>query len=507
MLSPEFLQSVLESAPDAIAISDACGSIVFVNRQLTTLFGYRKDEILGRSVDQLLPERFRARHAGHRGGFAQEPRLRPMGAGLELFARRNDGSEFPVEVSLSPLRNGADTQVIAAIRDVSDRRRIESELIAARHDADRTNLAKSRFLAMASHDLRQPVQTLSLLNGALRRLAADVHVIEALAQQEQAISAMSGLLNALLDIGKLEAGAIKPELRDFSIASIYEGLSGEFASLAQSRGLQLRVESCQDSVCSDPALVTQILRNLISNAIKYTSEGVVLLRCRHEPGHVSLDVLDTGIGIPESQLPYIYDEFFQVGVASNTTRNGYGLGLSIVSRLVKLLSLKLDVRSERHKGSLFSLELPASATPAQASAPAPTYSPFASRLERSRRILLVEDDAAVLDATRLLLKAEGYTVTTARSAAEARQKANESPPDLVISDYHLGPGETGDQVITSLRAQHGAGLKAILMTGDTSSTVRNLHIDANLRVVSKPVQAEQLLSLLNQLSAAGRPGE
>ncbi len=472
MLSPEFVQSVLESAPDAIAIGDASGSIVFVNRQLTTLFGYRKDEILGRSVDQLLPERLRARHAGHREGFARGPQLRAMGAGMELLACRKDGSEFPVEVSLSPLRNGADTQVIAAIRDVSDRRRIESELVAARRDADRTNLAKSRFLAMASHDLRQPVQTLSLLNGALRRLAADVHVIEALAQQEQAISAMAGLLNALLDIGKLEAGAIKPEVCEFSIAATFESLRREFASLAESRGLQLQVESCRDSVRSDPSLVTQILRNLISNAIKYTSEGLVLLRCRHEPGRVSLDVLDTGIGIPESQLPYIYDEFFQVGVASNATRNGYGLGLSIVSRLVKLLNLKLEARSERGKGSVFSLELPASAAPAQTSTPAPTPQPSARRPEVSRRVLLIEDDAAVLDATRLLLKAEGYRVITARSAAEASQKAAELPPDLIISDYHLGSAQTGDQVIAALRAKHGAGLKAILMTGDTSSTVR-----------------------------------
>ncbi len=171
---------------------------------------------------------------------------------------------------------------------------------------------------------------------------------------------MSRLLNALLDISKLESGAIRPEPTDFTVAAIFEELRMEFASIAANKGLRLEVETCQDAVYSDPSLVEQILRNLVSNAVKYTREGWVRLRCLHEAALVRIEVLDTGVGIPADHLPYIYDEFYQVGVPNNCSRNGYGLGLSIVQRLVKLLTLKLDVRSEVGKGSAFSLVLPAS---------------------------------------------------------------------------------------------------------------------------------------------------
>ena len=209
-LSTELARSALDAAPDAMIIIDAQGVIRYANGQVFALFGYPHDDVVGKAVEQLMPERYRQRHLGHRDGYIHNVRLRPMGQGLELFGRRRDGSEFPVEISLSPIRDGDRMLTAAAIRDVTDRKKVEADLIVAREEADRANHGKSRFLATASHDLRQPLQTLALLNGALRRIDTDPECAEALAQQEQAIGAMSRLLNALLDISKLESEPSSP---------------------------------------------------------------------------------------------------------------------------------------------------------------------------------------------------------------------------------------------------------------------------------------------------------
>jgi signal transduction histidine kinase len=376
----------------------------------------------------------------------------------------------------------------------------EESVRAARDSADRANQAKSRFLATASHDLRQPLQTLSLLNGTLRRISRDATAIDAITQQEQAIGGMSRLLNALLDISKLESGAIKPDPTDFSVSTLFEELRQEFASLAGRKGLTLEVTPCEDSAHSDPSLVGQILRNLVSNAIKYTRAGWVSLRCLHDqPSSVRIEVLDTGIGIPTEHLRYICDEFYQVGVPSNTAREGYGLGLSIVQRIVTLLELRLDVQSELGKGSMFALTLPAGHA---AMHPAPRAEPKPSAQIRpvQARVLLVEDDPAVLSATRMLLNSDGYQVAAAASMAEALAQATMDPRiDLLVTDYHLRDGETGTQVIASLRAALDQSLKSVLMTGDTSSAVKDLPRDPFLRIVSKPVYADELLTMLREL--------
>ena len=509
-LGSDLARGVLDAAPDAMLIIDASGTVRFANRQVSALFGYPNESLIGRSIEILMPERFRHRHVGHRQDYLDNLRVRPMGVGLELFGRRQDGSEFPVEISLSPIADEEHMLVAAAIRDVTDRKAAEAELIEARgvaelayETADRANRGKSRFLATASHDLRQPLQTLALLNGSLRRMMSGADASEALLQQEQVIGAMSRLVNALLDISKLESGAIRPEPTDFTVATLFEELRREFASVATSKGLQLHVDSCADCVHSDPSLVQQILRNLVSNAIKYTREGWVQLRCLHEATLVHIEVLDTGIGIPADQMPHIYDEFYQV-TGANRTREGYGLGLSIVQRLVKLLALELNVRSELGRGSTFSLVLPAAASSIR-SVGMPSERPPAGKIPCSRaRVLLVEDDPAVRGATRMLLAVAGYHVTAVASMNEALQAAREGPTaDLVIADYHLGEGETGIQVIAALREAAGLPVKAVLMTGDTSSSIKELPHDPQLRVASKPINAEELLNLLATIMGCG----
>ena len=499
-LGAELARSVLDSAPDAMVVADSSGNIIFVNQRLCEQLGYSSAEIRGQPVELLIPQRFRAAHTGHRAAFAAEPRVRPMGASLDLYACRKDGSEFPVEISLSPLQESGSQLVAAAIRDVTERKKAQQELILARESADRANRAKSRFLATASHDLRQPLQSLALLNGALRRLVDHPDAREALAHQDQAIEAMSGLLNALLDISKLESGAIKPQPTHFAIAGLFEELRQELSGVAADKGLLLQVCAAEGSIYSDPALLGQILRNLLSNAIKYTRSGHVALSARCGAGNVRIEVLDTGIGIPADQLGHIYDEFYQVGVPTNSSRDGYGLGLSIVQRLVRLLGLKLEVRSEVGRGSVFALAVPAgraAAKPATARPPAPEARPAAAP-----RVLLVEDDPAVRDATRMLLKVEGYRVATAGSLAEALSRAAEHPQlDLLVTDYHLSNEETGTQVIAALRESVGQHLKAVLITGDTSAAMKELQRDERLRLASKPIRAEELLGLLRSLLA------
>ena len=506
MLSSTLLASVLESAPDAIVIVDVGGIILFASRRITMLCGYPPEELVGRGIECLLPRRYREIHRRHRRNYtSRNTQPRPMGVDLDLYALRKDGTELPVEISLSPIRDGTRLLVAAALRDVTERKRIQTELMQAREAADRASLAKSRFLATASHDLRQPLQTLSLLNGTLCRVVHDPIGSEAVAQQGKAIEAMSRLTNALLDISKLESGAIRPDPTDFAVAALFEELRNEFGSLAASKGLELLIDAAAPAAHSDPSLVGQILRNLIANAIKYTHRGRIQLRSTACAAGVRLEVADTGVGIPADHLPYIYDEFYQIGVGTNAAREGYGLGLSIVHRLVGLLDLKLEVWSEVGQGSTFSLEMPAGARGAgsglaTASAPGRTEARPASA-----RILLVDDDAGVRNATAMLLRVEGFDVYCAASLQEAGQALRENPGiDLVIADYHLQQGETGIQVIAAARSVAGEHLGAVLVSGDTSSTLRDVKETGRLRIASKPIQAEELLAIIAEL-LAGRP--
>ncbi|MEO6184823.1 MAG: ATP-binding protein [Steroidobacteraceae bacterium] len=472
----------------------------FANRQVTALFDFTPAELVGQPVEVLLPERFRRKHVGHRQSFGENLRLRPMGTGQDLYARRRDGTEFPVEISLSPIRDAERVFVAAAIRDVTDRKNAELAIQAARTEADRANMAKSRFLATASHDLRQPLQALALLNGSLRRSGHETTARkEALEQQDQAIGSMTRLLNALLDINKLESGAVTVQRTEFDVATLLQEIQGEFSSFASSKNLDLQVRLEHVGIGTDRSLLAQVLRNLVSNALKYTDKGSVRISCRQVEDAICIEIADSGIGISSQDLPFIFDEFYQIGVSTHATREGYGLGLSIVQRVLRLLALDIAVKSQMGIGSTFSIMAPAADAAATADTPkiarltAPTSG-------RQRQVLLVEDDAGVRKAMRLYLKGEGYEVTAAASLAEAVTLATDLEGlELVITDYHLGGGERGTDVITALQARCGSRINAILMTGDTSSAIVELPRDLQLQIISKPVDPDELLRLIRSL--------
>ncbi len=501
----QLLADLVEFAPDAMLVVDQAGQILYANQRVTALFGYQREEIVNGSVELLLPERLRTRHVGHRKSFSEDRRTRPMGADLDLLGRRSDGSEFPLEISLSPLRDGL---AAAAIRDVTDRKRVEQELIKAREmadqareEADRANLGKSRFLATASHDLRQPLQALSMLHGTLCRMDIDPRGREVLAQQGQAVDSMKRLLSALLDISKLESGAVQPQPGDFRLSQLFKSLTTEFSAAARAKGLILMVDSTDAESHSDLSLLEQLLRNLISNAIKYTREGAVEVRAIPAASGMRIEVRDSGVGIPEDQLAFIFDEFFQVGVARNTTREGYGLGLSIVQRIAKLLGLRIEVQSQVGKGSTFAFELPrCAASPHTQVTDISASGTHLARRTQSGKILVTEDEPSVLHATCLLLELEGYQVIGAANREEALQRAREHPDvDLLVSDYHLKEDQTGLNVIAALREQLTRLIPAILVTGDTSSAIKKLPGDRQLRLASKPIDAEELLTLMDEL--------
>jgi two-component system, sensor histidine kinase len=372
-------------------------------------------------------------------------------------------------------------------------------LLEARDAADRANRAKGRFVATASHDLRQPLQTLSLLNGSLQRLVSSPEAMNAVAEQEQAIGTMSRMLNALLDIGKLESGAVEPQVCDFALASLFEELRIEFSELAQKKGVELEIALPTAVARSDRTLLGQILRNLLSNAIRYTPRGVVRVHAAREDERLCIDVEDSGIGIARDQLAAIFEDFYQVGVAPNSVREGYGLGLGIVERAAQLLNHDLQVRSEPGRGSTFSILVPAGTASGVEAVPGRTIS--AAARARRPHVLIVDDDASVLKAIRRFLQLDGFPVSSAASVSEATQLAGNQPDiELLVTDFHLTNGEVGTDVIAAIRGITGRPVRAVVISGDTSLALRKVTLqDPHVRLASKPVNAAELLSLIAEL--------
>ena len=502
--SEAYFRTLLESAPDAMIIVDEGGKIAIVNGQAESMFGYDRGEMLGHSVEFLLPERLRKHHVSHRQGFTASARIRPMGAGLELIGLRKDNSEFPVEISLSPVPTTTGTFVSSVIRDVSRRKRMEQEIIAAHEAAERANKANSAFLAAASHDLRQPVQALSLLNGALRRTVKDERALEMIEHQENSLTAMTNLLNSLLDISRLDAGAVSPDFEAFPMQRLIDRLSPEFSRQASHKGLDFSSRSGVVVVRSDPNLLSEIIQNLVSNAIRYTEKGSVSLVCNERDGRCFIEVKDTGIGIESDQLDAIFREFYQCR-SRRANKEGFGLGLAIVRRLADLLELDITVKSDPEMGSCFSVSLPVIASVGDAVVVEDTDS-TEEHGNVSGLIVLIEDDVNVSHAWGLLLEAEGYQVAMAESAIAARALVNqlEVMPTLLISDFHLLDGSTGVEAVTEIRDHYGRNIPAFIVSGDTSKVVKDARSLENTTLMSKPVSTQRLLAAARIATRTGK---
>ncbi|KQT11464.1 ATP-binding response regulator [Ramlibacter sp. Leaf400] len=372
---------------------------------------------------------------------------------------------------------------------------LNRQLRSALDEAEAANRAKTRFLASASHDLRQPMHTLSLFGAALTMRPLDEPTRQIANHMDTALQALSAQIDALLDVSKLDAGVVPVNPTTFSLSGFLERLHDEYAELARAKHLHLEVDCPPDARCeTDEVLLARILRNLVENAIKYTPGGQVAVRVSAaDAAHWQVSVEDTGIGIPEAEHQRVFEEFYQLHNPERDRSRGLGLGLSIVRRLAQLLALTIDLRSAPGIGTRFDVRVPrgrpAPAAPPGAGGP-PDAAPRGESLAGTR-VLVLDDEEAVRKGMETLLQAYGCQVRLAGSVAEAVAQCESMAPDILLVDLRLRGQESGIEAIERLRALH-PGVPAILISGDTApDRIKDAH-DGGIALLHKPVAPQAL---------------
>jgi signal transduction histidine kinase len=383
------------------------------------------------------------------------------------------------------------------------------ENLALRREAEQANVAKTRFLAAASHDLRQPIHALGLLFATLADRVRDANTAPLLEQIDGAVDAIDSMLNSLLDISKLDAGVVRPDVGTVDLAALLRRLDSEHQPIAGLTGNQLRVRPASAMARSDPAMLKRILDNLIANALRYTQGGRVLVGARRRGDSIRIEVYDTGPGIPAEALDDIFLEFHQLGNPERDRRKGLGLGLAIVKRLAELLGHRIEVRSTVGRGSRFAVTLPAVPLVSSAGLPySSTQAPIAFALGddlQGRRVLVLDDDASVLEAMRVLLERWGCDVVTAATPEEAEASVTSTSPDLLIVDYRLRHHASGIDTIGRLSALAKTAVPALVITGDTAPDRLREAQESGYPLLHKPVKPAQLRSVMRHLVGRARP--
>jgi len=488
----------LDFAPDATVVVDESGNIRASNQQMTELLGYSQEELMCMNVDALLPNRYRDGHAAHRANFAINAKVRGMGAGLDLSAMTKDGREIPIEVSLSPIKTADGALVAAAIRDISTRKAFEEELRIAKQEAEDATAAKTRFLATASHDLRQPLQAIRLYLSALTSKLDEPKTLQLGEKMNLSLDTMGELLDALLDISTLESGSVTADKRDVKLSEVLDRIIAGNAQQAKEKGLQFECEGLDCIVYTDPTLLQRIIDNFITNAIRYTEKGKISLKGQLSEEKVSIIVSDTGVGISESDLECIFDEFVQLDNSVRSSSKGLGLGLSIVKHISRILEHPTIVTSVVGEGSSFRVEVPLSKSQVLVEEHQEVIQPT-SDLNHEPTILVVDNEPAIVDAMYELLSMYDMKVVTAGHGAEALAHIQEGlEPDFILTDYRM-PEINGVELVNKIRAVINQDLPVAIMTGDTSTEKID---DANLvncTVLQKPVKIDQLLSLIRSI--------
>ncbi len=398
---------------------------------------------------------------------------------------------------------GEPVRMAGSVQDINAQRAVAVALREAKEQAEQATATKSRFLAAASHDLRQPLQSISMYLAMLTRQVEPSVVQDVTGKMQQSLTAMQELMDALLDISQLESGAIKAETRDFPVQNLLDCISAGNAPHAEEQGLCFAVAASSAIVHSDPALLQRIVENLVANALRHTKAGQVQVTCVVEGVQARIEVADTGDGIPAHALDTIFEEYVQLGNPERNRGKGLGLGLAIVKQLASLLGHELQVVSTPDAGSTFSVTLPLAQSQLLAQ-PTPRATDIPTVASGVRSVLLVDDDSSIVDAAVMLLEIEGFRVHAAADYAAALALIQDGVTvDMIVTDYRL-PGENGVMLITSVRAVLKRELPAILLTGDTSVP----EIDATglpaCALLHKPIDAEKLLQLIRTAAHISR---
>ncbi len=505
-------RAILETAADAIITIDARGSIQSFNPAAEKMFGYRADEIRGQNVNRLMPAPFHEEHDGYLDRYLRTGQKKVIGIGREVIGKRRDGTMLPIELAVSEIQQDDQRMCTGIVRDISERKQAEDQLLEANAAAEAANQAKSEFLANMSHELRTPLNAIiGFSEGLLERThkhPLNDHQKDRLTKIHQSGGHLLSLINDILDLAKVESGKREVHLTKFEI----EPLADEVAAVAEGllknkQHVEFRVQCSQPMppVESDRDMVKQILINLLSNAIKFTEVGTVIIQFLVEPDRVLVSVEDTGTGIPESDLPKVFDKFHQVDQAYRPSQAGTGLGLSICKSFAELLGATLNVRSVEGEGSTFTLSLPLGASAACKQRPTQlaheirqrckTFSGVSDRL----RVLCIEDNPDNMMLITDMLIDAGYSVIPAFDGEEGLSLAREQLPDVITLDVML-PGLDGWEVLRRLKADPLVrGIPVIVVTAIDESGL-GMSLGAADYVV-KPIRKHTFRDVMQRLSA------